>query len=74
MAESASTGAKAALTFCHTFLHEELTADHNGIEQQLEKAHSDWSELAAGREAAEQIEQAARSSFSSGSGFSRSGW
>ncbi|NRB74761.1 MAG: hypothetical protein HRU46_10425, partial [Verrucomicrobiales bacterium] len=101
MAESASTGAKAALTFCHTFLrearednipdsralsraivrHEELTNDHAGIEQQLEIAHSDWSELfaqtahitaetgkvrstlqselAAGREAAQQIERAA---------------
>ncbi len=96
-AESSSTGAKAALTFCNTYLreaktdgipdsraltraiqrHRELTAEHEAIENELTQAHSDWnrlfeqisaitgetakvkstlqSELAAARDAAEQL-------------------
>ncbi|MEM9283540.1 MAG: hypothetical protein AAGA96_17085, partial [Verrucomicrobiota bacterium] len=99
-AESASTGAKAALTFCHTYLkearsddipdsrtltraiqrHAELTEQHKRIEKRLEEAHQDWiqvfaeiseitgetakvkstlqSELAAARDAADQLAQA----------------
>ena len=102
IAESAATGAKAALTFCHTFLreaqtdkipdsraltraiqrHGELSGELERIETALEGNHADWNELfgqvndlsgetakvratlerelAAARDAAEQLRLASR--------------